>query len=207
MKQNFFCTKWSVSFFYERIFLLLIVMIVFPVNPSYADDRFQCAPPKAPYEAPPYVEPLKEPEISKLHLIDNCDGTITDPDSGLMWTQKDSYADLGKCLTWNESVEYVKKLDTRGFKDWRIPTIKEVSTLYDPTKENNMAWDHDPDFLLRLDEKFADGSAYWYWASDNILEDQKNDFAKTFYFVKGLIHYRSIDQCNNGGVRAVRSAR
>jgi hypothetical protein len=68
-----------------------------------------------------------------------------------------------------------------------------------------MAWDHDPEFLLRLDEKFADGSAYWFWATDSILEDQKNDFAKTFYFVKGLIHYRSIDQCNNGGVRAVRN--
>jgi hypothetical protein len=174
--------------------------------PSYADENFSCTP-HPPYEAPQYVEPLLEPEISKLHLIDNGDGTIVDSDSGLLWTKKDSYADLGKCLTWQESLDYVEKLDTAGFADWRMPTIKELATLYDPTKENNMAWDHNPEYPLALDEKFADGAAYWLWSSTCATLEQKRCCAKTLYFVKGHIHMRNLDQCNNGGVRAVRNLR
>jgi len=172
---------------------------------SLAEETY-CAPP-LPYEAPPYIEPLREPEISKLHLIENNDGTITDPDSDLLWVKKDSYSDLGKCLSWQESLDYVEKLDTGGFTDWRMPTIKELATLYDPTKENNMAWDHNPEFPLALDEKFADGSAYWFWSSDNIKVEKERGCAKTLYFVKGLIHFRNLNQCNNGGVRAVRGVK
>ncbi|MBC8288322.1 MAG: DUF1566 domain-containing protein [Nitrospinae bacterium] len=170
---------------------------------SYADEKFSCTP-RPPYEASHYVEPLLEPGISKLHLIDNEDGSIVDSDSGLLWTKKDSYADLGKCLTWQESLDYVEKLDTAGFADWRMPTIKELATLYDPTKENNMAWDHNPEYPLALDEKFADGAAYWFWSNDGVIVEQKRGCARTLYFVNGLTHLRNLGQCNNGGVRAVR---
>ena len=50
---------------------------------------------KEPYVAPPYVPPPPLP--SRLNLIDNDDGTITETKSKLMWTKKDSFADLGKC--------------------------------------------------------------------------------------------------------------
>lgn len=189
----------TVRFFFW-IFLGALTTPVF----SYADDTISCTP-NPPCDAPPYVEPLKKIEVSKLHLIDNDDGTITDPDSGLLWAKKDSYADLGKCLTWQESMDYLEKLGTANFSDWRMPTIKELATLYDPTKENNMAWDHNEEYLLGLDEKFADGSAYWFWSSDCGVVEQKRCCAKTLYFVKGFIHLRNLDQCNNGGVRPVRN--
>lgn len=187
------------------IFWMVIIMIAVPYS-SLADEIFHCTP-SPPYEAPQYKEPLIEPEISQLHLIENEDETITDPDSGLQWAQKDSYADLGKCLTWQESVQYVEKLETGSFSDWRMPTIDELSTLYDPTKENIMAWDHNPEFPLALDEKFADGSAYWFWSSEDIFAEKERGCAKTLYFVKGFIHFRGLNQCNNGGVRAVRLLR
>jgi hypothetical protein len=184
-------------------FIFWMVMIAIPCSAS-ADETSHCTP-KPPYEAPHYKAPLKKPKISKLHLIENHDGTITDPDSGLIWAQKDSYAHLGKCLTWQESLDYVEKLDTGGFSDWRLPTILELGTLYDPTKENNMGWDHNPEFPLALDEKFADGSAYWFWSSENPLAEKERGCVRTLYFVKGFIHVRNLNQCNNGGVRAVRT--
>ncbi len=186
------------------LFVWVALASLITAQMSFAEGSFSCAP-DLPYEAPQYVEPAREPEISRLRLIENGDGTITDPDSGLQWTQKDSFADLGRCLAWQESMDYVEWLETAGHKDWRMPTIKELSTLYDPTKENNMAWDHNPEYPLMLDEKFADGAAYWYWSSDSGEVDPSKGCTRTLYFVKGLIHLRNLNQCNNGGVRAVRS--
>jgi hypothetical protein len=185
------------------LFWTILLFVISP-KPSWAKKPFSSTP-EPPYDAPQYVEPTVKPEVSKLRLIDNKDGTITDPDSGLLWTKKDSYADLGKCLTWQESMEYVEKLNTGNYTGWRMPTMKELATLYDPTKENNMAWDHNPEYPLTLDEKFADGSAYWFWSSDRGIVAEEKCCAKTLYFAKGLIHLRNMEQCNNGGVRAVRT--
>ena len=57
--------------------------------------------PRKPYVAPPYVPPPPLP--SRLNLLDNGDGTITETKSKLMWTQKDSFSDLGRCLNWHDS--------------------------------------------------------------------------------------------------------
>ncbi len=157
-----------------------------------------------PYEAPEYVDPPKLP-ASKSHLKDNGNGTLTDESTGMMWAQKDSYADLNKCLTYTESLKYVENLETGGYDDWRIPTIKELSSIYDDTQENIMAWDHDKEYPLALDSKFADGAAYWYWSVDCGTTELTQCCAKTLYFVTGIIEMRRFELCNNGGVRAVRS--
>lgn len=161
--------------------------------------------PKSAYEAPTYVPP--PPPVSRLHLIDNGDGTISDPDSGLMWTQKDSYADLDKCLNWYQSMEYVENLRTGGYDDWRIPGMSELAGIYDNTKENISSMDHDPKNPLALDEKFADGAAYWYWSSGYSETNLADCCARTLYFAGGMGHTRRLTMCNKGGVRGVRNAK
>lgn len=157
-----------------------------------------------PYEAPHYVPP--PPPKSRVHLTDNKDGTITDH-KGLMWTQKDSFADLGQCLNWYESYEYVKSLKTGGYDDWRMPTSWEMYVIYDDTIENVMAWDHDPKHPLHLNAMFADGAAYWYWSGDKQDTELTDCCAPFFYYVTGLSSMRRLSMCMNGGVRAVRNAR
>lgn len=157
------------------------------------------------YEAPSYVPP--PPPQSKLRLVDNGDGTITDPDSKLMWTKADSYADLGKCLNWYQSRDYMKDLTTGGHTDWRIPGLDELFGIYDNTKENVMGLDHDPNQPLHLDEKFADGAAYWYWSSEYDETNLTDCCSRTLYFVKGIINTRRFSYCQYGGVRAVRNIR
>lgn len=165
-----------------------------PFNP-YVHDK--------PYEAEAYVPP--PPPKSHLNLQNNGDGTITDPDAGLIWAQADSHADLNKCLNWYETVPYVKNLRTGNYNDWRLPTIMELANLYDSTKENLGSIDHDPKYPLALDEKFADGAAYWYWSSGYTKTDLTHCCARTFYFNTGMALTRRLTACTKGGVRAVRS--
>lgn len=62
--------------------------------------------------------------ITNKNYIDNSDGTITDPETGLMWT-KDFY---GKSI-YSEAGDYLGEY--YGYDDWRIPNIKELYSLMD----------------------------------------------------------------------------
>ena len=117
-----------------------------------------------------------------------------------MWTKKDSFADLGKCLNWHDSKIYVENLTTGGHTDWRMPEVWEYGEIYDNTESNVMAMDHDPEYPLALSNLFADGAAYWYWSSEH-----GHCCARTAYFVTGLPFIRTLDKCTKGGVRAVRN--
>ncbi len=182
--------------------VLLLLSLTLPAPAAAVDPSCKL---EEPYAAPQYVPPPIESRESKIRLRDNGDGTLTDLDTRLMWAQKDSYADLGRCLTFSESLAYVAGLKTGNHGDWRIPSVKELATLYDDTQANVMAWDHNPDNPLALDKKFADGAAYWYWSSDCGTTELTECCAKTVYFVNGDVHLRRFEICNNGGVRAVRT--
>jgi hypothetical protein len=58
----------------------------------------------------------------------NLDGTITDLDSGLMWTQVPASA-----RSWSAAVAYAEELNLAGYDDWRLPNIKELQSLTDYT--------------------------------------------------------------------------
>jgi hypothetical protein len=204
VKIKFMCKFLSAIKHKAVLHLTIGLALIVTMTDITRAEEMPCRP-KPPYEAPEYIAPPIKPQISKLHLKDNGDGTITDLDRGLMWSQMDSYADLNKCLTWPESLKYVENLKTAGHIDWRIPTIKELASIYDETQDNVMAWDHNQKYPLSLDKKFADGSAYWYWSSDIGTSEFTKNCAKTLYFVNGLIEFRRLELCNNGGVRAIRN--
>ncbi len=202
---------------YKRICLnpeTLLYRIVFPailfftilftgmLTPALAVDSGYL--PREAYVAPKYVPP--PPPEPKVHMIDNGDGTLTD-DHGLTWTRKDSYADLGKCLNWYQSKEYVSILNQNqfaGHSDWRMPSLMDLVGIYDDTREVVMGHDNNPEYTMRTDPLFAKGAAYWYWTSDAEFTKLTDCCAKTFYFVSGMTFIRRFTLCNNGGVRAVR---
>ena len=55
---------------------------------------------------------------------DNGDGTVTDNVTGLMWTK-----DPGEKMTHANAVKNASKCRVGGYKDWRLPTIKELYSL------------------------------------------------------------------------------
>ena len=63
-------------------------------------------------------------------FVDNGDGTITDHQLGLMWTQKDNQNDVD----WNQAHAWVRSLPGsstgKQYSNWRMPTIEELQSLY-----------------------------------------------------------------------------
>lgn len=147
-----------------------------------------------------YGESLQEVRSADGRYIDHGDGTITDRETGFMWTKKDSRADIGKCLNWYDSKIYVSNLRAGGYSDWRMPTAEELKTIYEKSKINNIAYTHNPKLPLHLDSIFADGAAYGLWTSELIGPIS----ARYVYFgnIPTLVIFRFL--CSVEGVRAVR---
>ena len=141
-------------------------------------------------------EALKGKYSADKRYVDHEDGTITDTQTNLMWAKEDSYSDIGKCLDWNASWSYVNWLSTGGYTDWRVPTVRELETIYEKSKINK---DYSGD-ITHIDLIFASGGAYSYWSS----ETAGACCARYVYFTNGSIDESFRDTCLYKGVRAVR---
>ena len=64
-----------------------------------------------------------------VRLRDNGDGTVTDRTTGLQW-QKTQPA---VTMTWENALTYAESLSLAGRTDWRLPNIKELQSLNDPS--------------------------------------------------------------------------
>ena len=53
-------------------------------------------------------------------------GTVTDPNAGLMWQQDDD----GRQRTWNAAVNACANLSLGDHSDWRLPSLTELISLY-----------------------------------------------------------------------------
>ncbi len=61
-------------------------------------------------------------------------GTIYDATLQKTWLRDDSYKDKNVWLNWSEAQEYVRQKNITaegGYSDWRLPTRKELKSLYD----------------------------------------------------------------------------
>jgi len=86
---------------------------------------------------------------------DNRDGTITDRATGLIW-QKSGSQDR---MNYDNAKAYVANLNRDGFaghRDWRLPTVDELTSLLTPEKKNRD---------LYIDPIF-DKTQLWCWTSD-----------------------------------------
>lgn len=137
-------------------------------------------------------------------LIDNHDGTVGDPKEGLMWTQSDSLQTLKKWLNWFNAQDYVRELNAKrfaGYDDWRLPTRKELETLYDETKSVPWAyyWDvHN----VHIDPVFGNTSCC-FWSS----EAYKTDYAWGFNYIRGKTYpsFKGGPQLSLSAIRPVRT--
>lgn len=71
-----------------------------------------------------YVRGTKQ--VGGRNFVNNGNGTITDTDTGLMWTQVP-----GAAATWTGALSYAEGLTLAGHTDWRLPNIKELQSLVD----------------------------------------------------------------------------
>ncbi len=94
---------------------------------------------------------VKTPEV-KLgdgRFIDCGDGTIKDTKTGLMWQKEGSQESMSQ----KEAEKYCQKSDVGGHKDWRLPTVEELTSIVDYKKYNPAINDV---FKCKSD---------WYWTA------------------------------------------
>ncbi|MBW1691387.1 MAG: DUF1566 domain-containing protein, partial [Deltaproteobacteria bacterium] len=89
--------------------------------------------------------------INPPSYTDNCDGTVTDNVTGLMWQQEDD--DITR--TWDEACAYCSGLTLACYSDWRLPSVMELMSIvnygtYDPSIETTY---------------FPNTNAAFYWTS------------------------------------------
>ena len=102
-------------------------------------------------------------------LIDNEDGTVTDPNSGYLWKKTDAWLDVKKFYTWQDHREYVDWVNKNkdkfgGYDNWRIPNKAEALTLFDKTGVKSLVDKNGTSYPI--DSIFAPGGASNTWISE-----------------------------------------
>ncbi len=112
----------------------------------------------------------------------NQDGTITDLKSGLMWKRQDSYQEKKEWTNWEAAQLYVEERNKQkfaGHSDWRLPTRKELLTLYEEDK--SIPWFYYwTTNEVHMDPIFGYTSCC-FWTS----EEHKDQFAWHVNFLRG----------------------
>ena len=85
----------------------------------------------------------------------NLNGTVTDLDTSLMWTQVPSSA-----MTWANALSYAEGLSLAGHSDWRLPNVKELQSLVDLPRATASAITTAP-CINRILFPAATATAYW----------------------------------------------
>lgn len=97
-----------------------------------------------------------KPPTNGHNYVNNGDGTITDTDTELMWTQVPSSA-----MNWTSAISYAEGLTTGGYNDWRLPNIKELQTLVDITLATSTSAATALTSIQRTLFPAATATAYW----------------------------------------------
>ncbi|MGP0565881.1 DUF1566 domain-containing protein [Nitrospina sp. 32_T5] len=121
---------------------------------------------------------------------------VQDTVTGLYWMKKDSWQDRGKYYNWHESREYADLKNIRkigGFTDWRLPTMDEVATLYDPELSNTAKGGA----TIHIDPVFPEGSFKLHWTTSDTSTRRPR-----FDYTEGKIF--QVDEYAFGAVRLVR---
>ena len=123
-------------------------------------------------DAKPAPKPAAKPKVEKKPLVDNQDGTVTDPNSGLMWKQTDAWLDMHKFYTWQDQPSYIEKLNKEkfaGYSDWRIPTKAEATTLVEKGRKETVIDKNGTPFPM--DPIFTEGRVSNTWISECTEEE------------------------------------
>ena len=111
--------------------------------------------------------PAKKTSPELKPLVNNGDGTVTDPNTGLIWKKTDAWLDTHKFYTWQDHRVYVDQINKEkhaGIENWRIPNKQEASTLVDKTGTKNC--EDKNGTMFPLDPIFDEGCVANTWISE-----------------------------------------
>lgn len=85
------------------------------------------------------------------------DGTVLDTRTNLMWAARDNGSDIN----WSDAERYCESYRGGGYADWRMPTLEELTGLYDRSRSYKPDRKQYDVYLTSLIEL----SSAWVWAS------------------------------------------
>ena len=128
-------------------------------------------------EKKPELKPSNDPRFK-----DNNDGTVTDLQEGLMWKKIDLYQEKKIWSSWEESQKLIESFNKEAYakySDWRLPTRKELKSLYEEDK--NVPWKYYwTENVIHIDPIFG-YSHCCFWSS----ELYKDKYAWGFNYIGG----------------------
>jgi Protein of unknown function (DUF1566) len=104
-------------------------------------------------------------ETGDGRFIAHYNGTVSDKKTGLMWAARDDGIGINK----RDLSAYFNNYRAGGYDDWRIPTVDELKTIYDPAGKKHISCITD---LIHVSDE-------WVWA----LGDK--EFALGYSFFHG----------------------
>ena len=128
-------------------------------------------------EKKPELKPSNDPRFK-----DNNDGTVTDLQEGLMWKKIDLYQEKKIWSSWEESQKLIESFNKEAYakySDWRLPTRKELKSLYEEDKK--VPWKYYwTENVIHIDPIFG-YSHCCFWSS----ELYKDKYAWGFNYIGG----------------------
>ena len=128
-------------------------------------------------EEKPPLKPSNDPRFQ-----DNKDGTITDLEKKLMWKKIDLYQEKKIWSSWEDSQKLIESFNKEAYakySDWRLPTRKELKSLYEEDKK--VPWKYYwTENVVHIDPIFG-YSHCCFWSS----ELYKDKYAWGFNYISG----------------------
>lgn len=126
-----------------------------------------------------YVRCVNGSSYGNNNFIDNNDGTITDTETGLMWTQNDS----GVLLDWENALLAAETLSLAGYTDWRLPSVKELQSIVDysglfPAIDTLFS-------CTPIVNEAGDDDYGYYWSNTSALFQENNLYYYAWYVAFG----------------------
>jgi hypothetical protein len=113
-------------------------------------------------------------EAQAERFVDNGNGTVTDTQTGLMWTKN---ANMFGELTWYDAMARCGSFSISGIGGWRMPSKDELKVFYQ---------------AIQGGHPFT-GVQSWYWSSTTLerYSDPYKDFAWTINMNDGEVSYHA----------------
>lgn len=175
-----------------------------PQNNDGAQPRRDTHPPKG-NPLFKYVRAVRGASYGVNDFIDNNDNTISDRATGLMWAKVDN----GKGIDWEASLKYAESSALAGYKDWRLPNVKELQSIVDYSYSSS-ATDLEikkasisPLFNCTEITNEADTKDYgYYWTSTSAQFTKEKPYYYAWYVAFGqAVNPYGVDSHGAGAVR------